>query len=171
MGGGVPSNFGVLLWGTKSAQLEIVVHIAGLLGTLAPAQATSVRFRGFPVSLALAVHNYAQLRRFTSEAFGRDVAIRAQHCTQEAHNSSAWTLRACLRTGRVRAFGHLWNILNRLVINVHTLLIVHMLEGLTMEVSELFWVAAIASSLSLSLSLSLSSSLSGAHDTCQPDRI
>ena len=67
-----------------------MAHIAGLLGAPVPAQTTSVRVHGYPVSLGLAVEDYAHLRRFAAEAFARDVAIWVRRCTQLAHSSLNW---------------------------------------------------------------------------------
>ena len=48
--GGAPGNVGVRFWGAKPADPEGVAHIANLLGAPAPAQTTSVRVRGIPVT-------------------------------------------------------------------------------------------------------------------------
>ena len=57
--GGAPGNVGVRGWGAKPADPKVVAHIADLLGALAPAQTTSVRVRGYPGQLGLAVDEYA----------------------------------------------------------------------------------------------------------------
>ena len=72
---------GVRVWGTKPADPKVVVHIAGLLGTPAPAQTTRVRVRGYPTQLGLAVDEHAQLRRYAREAFGPEVPIRVHRFT------------------------------------------------------------------------------------------
>ena len=82
--GGAPGNVGVRVWGTKPADPKVVARIAGLLGAPAPMQTTSVRVWGYPAQLALAVDEYAQLRRY---AFGPEVAIRVHRCTQLAHST------------------------------------------------------------------------------------
>ena len=86
-GGGAPGNVGVRLWGTKLSSPAVVAHIANLLGVPAPSQTTSVRLRGYPAQLGLAVDDYAQLRRYAKEAFGADVNIRVHRSTQLAHST------------------------------------------------------------------------------------
>ena len=85
--GGAPGNVEVRVWGAKPADPKVVAHIANLLGAPAPAQTTSVRVRGYPAQLGLAMDEYAQLRRFAREAFGPDVPIRVHRCTQLAHST------------------------------------------------------------------------------------
>ena len=85
--GGAPGNVGVRVWGAKPADPKVVAHIANLLGAPAPAQTTSVRVRGYPAQLGLAVDEYAQLRRYAQEAFGPEVPIRIHRCTQLAHST------------------------------------------------------------------------------------
>ena len=82
--GGAPGNVGVHLWWTKLASPAVVAHIASLLGAPAPSQTTSVRVRGYPAQLGVAVDEYAQLRRYAKEAFGSEVNIRVHRCTQLA---------------------------------------------------------------------------------------
>ena len=85
--GGAPGNVGVRVWGAKPADPKVVTHIANLLGAPAPAQTTSVRVRGYPAQLGLAVDKYAQLRRYAREAFGPEAPIRVHRCTQLAHST------------------------------------------------------------------------------------
>ena len=63
----------------------MVAHIVNLLG--APVWTTSVRVRGCPAQLGLAVDEYAQLRRYAPEIVGPEVPIPVHHCTQLAHNT------------------------------------------------------------------------------------
>ena len=63
-----------------------MAHIANLLGAPAPSQTTSVRVRGYPAQLGLALDDYAQLRRYAKEAFGAEVNIHVRHCTQLDHS-------------------------------------------------------------------------------------
>ena len=79
--GGAPGNVGFRVWGAKPADPKVVVHIANLLGAPAPAQTTSVRVRGYPTQLGLAVDQYAQLHRYAYEAFGPGVLIGVHRCT------------------------------------------------------------------------------------------
>ena len=65
----------------------MVSLVASLLGAPSLAQTTSVRVRGYPAQLGLAVDEYAQLRRYAQEAFGPEVPIRVHRCTQLAHSS------------------------------------------------------------------------------------
>ena len=62
---------------------------AGLVdkGAPAPGQTTSVRVRGYPAQVGLAVDEYAQLRRYAQEAFGPVVPIHVHRCTQLAHST------------------------------------------------------------------------------------
>ena len=83
--GGAPCNAGVRMWKAKPADPKVVADIAGLLGTPAPAQITSVRVRGYPAQLGLALDEYVQLRRYAREAFGPEVPIRVHRSTQLAH--------------------------------------------------------------------------------------
>ena len=85
--GGAPGNVGVRLWGTKPASPVVVAHIANLLGALAPSKTTSVRVQSYPAQLGLAVDDYAQFRRYPKEAFGLEVNIRVNRCTQLAHST------------------------------------------------------------------------------------
>ena len=87
--GGAPGNVGVSFWGANPADPKVVAHIANLLGAPAPAQTTSVRVRGYPAQLCLAVDEYAQLWRYAREAFGLEAPIRVHRCTQLAHSTLA----------------------------------------------------------------------------------
>jgi hypothetical protein len=78
---------GVRVWGAKPVDPKVVAHIANLLGAPAPAKTTSVRVRGYPAQLGLAVDEYAQLRRYAQEAFRLEVPIRVHRCTQLAHST------------------------------------------------------------------------------------
>ena len=77
----------VHFWGTKSASPAVVAHTAGLLGTPALSEITSVRVRGYPAQLGLALDDYAQLRRYAKETSGSEVNIRVDRCTQLAHST------------------------------------------------------------------------------------
>ena len=68
----------------------VVAHIAALLGAPAPTRTTSVRVRGYPAQLGLAVDEYVQPRRYAKEAFGSQVTIRVHRCTQLAHRTLNW---------------------------------------------------------------------------------
>ena len=85
--GGTPGDVGVRVWGAKPGDPKVVAHIANLLGAPVPAQTTSVRVHGYPAQLGLAMYKYAQLRRYAQEAFGPEVPIRVQRCTQLAHST------------------------------------------------------------------------------------
>ena len=85
--GGAPGNVGVRVWGAKPADPKVVALIANLLGAPAPAQPTSVRVRGYPAQLGLAVDEYAQLRRWAQEAFGSEVPIRVHRCIRLAQST------------------------------------------------------------------------------------
>ena len=65
----------------------MVAHIAALLGVPAPAQTTSVRVRGYPGKLGMAMDEYAQLKRYAKEAFRSELNIRVHRCTQLAHST------------------------------------------------------------------------------------
>ena len=85
--GGGPGNVGVRVWGAKAAGPKVPAHIASLLGAPAPAQTMSVRVRGNPAQLDLALDEYAQLRRYAQEAFGPEAPICVHRCTQLAHST------------------------------------------------------------------------------------
>ena len=85
--GGAPGNVRVRVWGAKPVDPKVVVHTDSLLGAPAPAQTTSVRVRGYPAQLGLAVDEYAQLRRYAQEAFGPEAPIRVHRCTQLANST------------------------------------------------------------------------------------
>ena len=85
--GGAPGNVGVRVWGAKPADPKVVAHIANLLGAPTPSQTTSVRVRGYPAQLGLAVDEYAWLRRYAWEAFGPEVPIRVHRCIPRPHST------------------------------------------------------------------------------------
>ena len=85
--GGTPATWGSASGGAKPADPKVVAHISSLLGAPASAQTTCVRVRCYPAQPGLAVDGYAQLWRYTQEAFGPKVPIRVHRYTQLAHST------------------------------------------------------------------------------------
>ena len=106
--GGLPGNVRVHLWGDQAGELrgggahgETAWRASPLSDHLHPGP-------GLSVQLGLAVHNYAQLRRYANYAFGPEVNIRIHRCTAPgwpAASSTGWSLtsylRLCPKTSRV----------------------------------------------------------------------
>ena len=65
----------------------MVAPIASLLGAPLPTPTTSLQVWGYPAQLGPAVEEYAQLRRYATEAFGADVTICVHCCSQLVHST------------------------------------------------------------------------------------